>query len=197
MLMATNELPRIVGFDQPTELAAPVTAWCMILVRPSLEQEARDFMRRQGVGVYWPNYAKWTFVVDRRGHRGMRSATVALFPGVLFSPAKFTSHFWNVMDLAPGVMNIARKHGGELVILDDLDIVIVHKIEEGLNKAPPVKPVHNFKTGDKVRLMDDDLSRWGVAKVSRLLKDGRISVDVPLMGRMTAVVVLPHQIGRV
>jgi transcription antitermination factor NusG len=197
MFMAREETPAEVY--HPEALADPITRWCMVLVRPSEAENARDCMRRMGIGVYWPNYPQFGTTQSRRtGRRTTREHLSAVIPGVLLTPARFTPLFWQAIDLAPGVFNVARTHEGDVILLDDVDIVIIHKIEAGLNTPPPpMKYIHNFKTGEKVRFVDDDLSRWGIGKVARLCKDGRISVDVPLMGRMTAVIVYPHQISRV
>src|SRR5581483_10191525 len=169
MLMAGNIAEVYEALSPPT-LADPVTQWCMVLVRPSLEQEARDALRRMGIGAYWPNYQRLVKVKNRRsGHRTVRSQLAPVIPGILISPAKFSEQFWSALDLAPGVLNIAQRFGGHPLILSDLDIVLIHKIEEGLNKPLPMKMPHNFKPGEKVRFSDDDLSRWGVGKINRLL----------------------------
>jgi hypothetical protein len=197
MFMAASSFAEEI--KAPQGLGDPITQWCMVLVRPSEAENARDCMRRMGIGVYWPNYPKFSTVQNRRSsRRGTRLALSAVVPGVLFSPARFTPIFWEAVDLAPGAFNVAHKHDGNVILLDDVDIVIIHKIEQGLNTPPPpMKYTHNFKTGEKIKFVDDELTRWGTGKVARLLKDGRISVEVPLMGRMTAVIVYPHQILRV
>jgi transcription antitermination factor NusG len=196
MFMAASNFAEEI--KAPLGLGEPITQWCMVLVRPSEAENARDAMRRMGVGVYWPNYPRFGTTQNRRtGIRKTRLQLSAVVPGVLFSPAKFTPVFWQAIDLAPGVFNVAQKHDGGPIILDDVDIVIIHKIEQGLNEPPPpMKYTHNFKTGEKVKFVDHDLTRWA-GKVARILKDGRLSVEVPLMGRMTTVIVYPHQIGRV
>jgi transcription antitermination factor NusG len=202
MFMAASNLSDFNGEIEakaPPGLGDPITQWCMVLVRPSEAENARDCMRRMGVGVYWPNYPRFVTTGDRRvGRRRSRMHLSAVVPGALFSPARFTPIFWQAIDLAPGVFNVARSHDGNVILLDDVDIVIIHKIEQGLNTPPPpMKYTHNFKSGEKVKFVDDELTRWGTGKVARLLKDGRISVEVPLMGRMTAVIVYPTQISRV
>jgi len=56
--------------------------------------------------------------------------------------------------------------------------------------------VQSIKTSEKVRLVDDDLHRWPPGKVARCGQEGRISIEVELMGRIAMVVVYPRQIER-
>lgn len=190
-----DELYRPTAEDAALKL--PVVEWCMVIARPGMEQEARDALRRRGVGAYWPNYQKTVMVEDRRnGGRIRRSMLVPVVQGIIFSPAKFTDLFWNALDYAAGVVNVARKAFGDIIVLNDLDIVLIHKIEQGLNTPAATKAVHNFKIGEKIRLCSDELSAFGVGKIMKLLRDGRISIEVPAMGRAVRITVLPHQIRR-
>jgi hypothetical protein len=206
MLMATeptgnlarvrDELYRLTE-PAPIGLSDPITDWCMIIVQPSMEQQARDTLRRRGVAAYWPNFQKIKMVEDNRnGGRIRRSFLAPVVPGIVFSPAKFDNLFWNALDTAPGVVNVARKSYGDIIVLNEIDIVLIHKIEQGLNVPHGSKPVHNFKSGEKIRLCDDTLSAFGVGKVIKLFHDGRISIETTGMGRAVKFVVLPHQIRR-
>jgi hypothetical protein len=196
MAMVLKALEGPLG-PEPVELCHPITEWCLVLVRSGFEFPAREAMRRRGVGAYWPNYSRIAMVEDtRNGGRIRRTFLTPVVPGVILSPAKFTDLFWNVLDLAPGVINVARKAFGDIIVLNDVDVVLIHKIEQGLNKPVTAKAVHNYKIGDKVRLCDDERSGFGIGKVLQLFKDGRISIGVGGMGRELAITLLPHQIRR-
>jgi len=207
MLMATETtgnlaLVREALSPAPTspELLRPITEWCMVVARPGMEHTARDALRRHGVGAYWPNFVREVMVEDRRNGGRMRSKVLTpVISGIIFSPAKFTDHFWNALDLAPGAVNVVRNGHADIAILNDVDIVVIHKIEAGLNRPPnakPTKPLHDFTTGEKVKLVDDVLNSWGVGKVVKLYKDGRITTEFDRMGRKLSVTVLPYQIKR-
>jgi transcription antitermination factor NusG len=199
MLMATEPTGNLAivreAFEgaapAPADLSEPITQWCMIIVRPGMEQEARDALRRRGVGAYWPNYPKNTMVKDNR-----RTFLSPVVHGMIFSPAKFTNLFWNVIDLAPGVVNVARRAYSNIILLTDVDIVLIHKIEQGLNRPADAKAEHDFKAGEKVRLTRDERSAFGVGKVAKLYRDGRIGVEFGGMGRALTVTVDPLQIRR-
>jgi len=206
MLMATEKtvgnLAMVRAALEPTApapvgLSDPITEWCMVIVRPGMEQEARDAMRRRGVGAWWPNYPKTTMAKDtRNGGRIRRTMLAPVISGIIFSPATFSSLFWNVIEFAPGVVNVARKSYGDIIVLNGVEIVLIHKIEQGLNIPAGSKAVHNFKIGDKVRFADDERSSFGIGKVAKLYRDGRISIEVSGMGRAVAITVTPLQIRR-
>jgi len=93
-------------------------------------------------------------------------------------------------------MNVIRRSNGDFLLLDDLDIVVIHKIESGQNRAPsPSNTAHTFKKDDKVRFVDDILGRFPPGVVTRCRSDGRIDVDVNMMGCVRSVTVLPDQIA--
>jgi transcription antitermination factor NusG len=96
-----------------------------------------------------------------------------------------------------GAFDIARTFSGYPLLIGDEDIQIIRRIEIGLNTPRPSdKVVHNFKRGQKVRFVDDLIGRWPPGVVETLAHDGRISVEVDLMGRKVPIWVLPHQIER-
>ena len=76
----------------------------------------------------------------------------------------------------------------------DATDVEIRRIEGDQNEPPSIKPVHSFKTGQKVRFSDENPIIWPPGKIVRLASDGRISVEIYLMGRMVPILVLPHQI---
>lgn len=199
MLMAvdiTRHFEEMLG--QPAsavELPAPVTQWCMVLVRPGYEQNCRDSLRRRGIGAWWPNYSKEIGSKDRQnGKRGVRRIMVPVLPGVILCPARLTENFWHALDAAPGAQNIARKFNTDLIMLTDLDIVLIHKIEQGLNRSEPPKSNHSYVVGDKVRMIDDELRRFGSGMVVECHKDGKLRVDIDIFGRTTPCILASWQV---
>ncbi len=177
------------------ELPAPVTNWVMVLVRPGLEQEARDALRRRGIGAWWPNYEKEVGAKDREtGKRFNRLVRVGVLSGAILCPARLDGNFWLVIDFATGVVNVARKPSGDILLLNDVDIVLLHAIEAGLNKPAACLIAHSYAVGDKVRLIDDELRRLPPGVVIRCHKTGHLTVEVNMLGRATPVDVLPTQI---
>jgi hypothetical protein len=47
-----------------------------------------------------------------------------------------------------------------------------------------------------VRFVDDTLNRWPPGRVAGSINDGRISIEVEVMGRIVPFMVFPHQIER-
>jgi hypothetical protein len=187
----------------------PTTEMVMIIVRPGMEQHARDGLRRHAVGAWWPNYMLEVQVKHREtGKRHGRSVLTGVLPGVVLSPAKLCQrgsemqvelpgHFWSALDLAPGVVNVALRPSGKPVLLSATDVVMIHKIEAGLNRppAPPVgKPVHSFSKNNKVRLIDDVLRHFPPGIVAKCHRDGHIDLDMNMLGAVRLITVLPHQI---
>jgi len=189
MLMATEQTQTWhQTFVEPEQ-------WCMVGVRPGKEPECCDSFRRQGLRCYWPNYYVFGYSKPRRAaRRGQPYRSV--MPGYLFMPLPATDLFWNVVERWSGVAHPIRSYSGDLLALHNEDIQVIRKIEAGLNTPVPRKSLHNFKTGDKVRFSDDLLTRWPPGRVARLADDGRIAVEVDLMGRSVPFLVWPHQIER-
>lgn len=169
--------------------------WLLLTVQPGKEQQARDSFRRYGVRCYWPNYyiiSRWSPQLREKRRTDFRS----VMPGYLFVPSPATTTIWNVIEHNIGVVNVVRNYSGELAVLRNADVEVIRSIEAGMNTPKPGKALHNFKTGDKVRFNDDTLNRWPPGLVAGSLSDGRISVEVEVMGRIVPIQVFPHQIER-
>ncbi len=176
-------------------LPDPVREMVMMLVKPGMEREARDAMRRRGVGAWWPNYPREVGAKDREtGKRFKRLIWNGVLPGVVLCKARLDKCFWEALDHAPGAMNVVRKSNTDVVLLSETDIALIHKIEEGLNKTLAVKGGHSYAVGDNVRIVADDLRRMGIGNVVRCAKDGIVTVEVNMFGRLTPWDFLPEQI---
>jgi transcription antitermination factor NusG len=185
--------PSIESVRQPY----PFKEWYMVLVRPNHEQDAADSFRRNQVRAYWPNYERFQTFRDCQNKPQRRTVLTGILPGYIFTPGSPTEDLTRLIERVTGVINIVRTFSGNPLFLSEIDIDIIRKIEVGLNTPEPLKPVHNFKMREKVRFADDLVGRWPPGKISKLAKDGRISVEVELMGRKVSVIVFPHQIERV
>lgn len=187
MLMATNfetNFKEIFGEPVKTpSLSPPVSEMCLILVQSPQEQLARDSLRRRGVGIWWPNYQRIITKKDAQtGKRYQRVIRVGVLPGVILSPAAIGTQFFDALDHAPGVMGVAQKPNGHWLLLSDLDIVLIHKIEHGLNRPEPAKSVHKFKAGDRVTFTDDIYRRLPPGIVVKCEANGVIAVEANFMG---------------
>lgn len=197
MLMAMPTIPSSKDANPWHTQSAEPDEWCMIAVRPGKEPESCDSFRRRSVRCYWPNYCTFEarhFVA--RGRYGRRDNYRSILPGYLFSPFPLSSSFWDVVEMHAGVVGPIRTFSGDIMLLRNADIQVIRKIEAGQNTPEPGKSLHNFKTGQKVRFKDDAPGHWPPGRVARVVDDGRIVVDVELMGRIVPVFVLPHQIER-
>jgi transcription antitermination factor NusG len=176
----------------------PFRQWYMVVVRPGRELDAADGLKRNKVKAYWPNYEEFRTV--RRSNRTVerRASFKSIIPGYVFSPVGDSDQdFELLIGSITSVIQIARTFSGEPLLLTEDDIQIIRRIEAVLNTPVPIKPVHNFKTGESVRFTDDLMGRWPAGKISRCGVDGRIGVEAELMGRKATVWVFPHQIERV
>jgi transcription antitermination factor NusG len=169
--------------------------WCMLIVQPGKEQDARNSFRRYGVRAYWPKYLGFTRWSSRPRER-RRTDYRSVIPGYLFVPMLPPSTFWDVVERIVGVVNVVRNYSGDLAVLRNADIEVIRQIEAGLNTPKPSKSLHSLKTGEKVRFCDDLLNRWPLGRVASSTNDGRISVEVEVMGRIVPFLVFPHQIER-
>ncbi len=195
MLMATER--QSATLESSLDQAEP-DKWAMIAVRPGKEADCADSFRQRGVRCFWPTYHVFEQSLRQRrpyrsrGRRDYRS----VIPGYLFTPQPGTVMFAAVMDAHKGILHSVRTHSGDVLALDNEAIVVVRKIEAGLNTPKPRASLHNFKTGQKVRFIDDMHSRWPPGRIARLADDGRIVVETEVMGRLVPFLVFPHQLER-
>lgn len=189
-------LHGITGID-PRPREQPAADWFMIVVRSNRELDAIDSMRRHGYRAYWPSYEK--LIATKRQFEGRpirRLVRVGVIP-YIFTPA--TSGGVDVVELREeivAVIDLARTDTGKPLLLRHADIEKIRRIEFGQNGIKPENPKHDFKIGEKVRLVDDVTSDWPPGKIIKLAPDGRISVEITLMGRKVPISVLPFQIKR-
>jgi transcription antitermination factor NusG len=170
--------------------------WCMLLVTPGQEREARDSFHRYGVRAYWPNYHSFlrsTLPLRKRRRTEDRS----VIPGYLFVPALPTEMIWDISLRIPGVLNAVLNFSGDMATFKDESIEVIRAIERGMHTPVPGKSLHNFKTGDKVRFVDDITQRWPPGKIAGATGDGRITVEVKAMGRIVPFQVFPHQVEKI
>jgi transcription antitermination factor NusG len=173
----------------------PADGMVMIIVRPGYEQTARDSLRRRGIGAWWPNYPKEESAKDgASGKRYTRMVRSGVMPGIILSPSRLNSLFWASIDLAPGAVNVVRKLNGDELVIDDVDVVLMHKIEAGLNRPLPEKVVHSFKVDDAVVIVGDIMKHF-TAKIEKIEKSGRVHLEIKLFGCLRRMVVSPDQIA--
>jgi transcription antitermination factor NusG len=169
----------------------PYKGWYAVIVRAQREQDAADGFRRANVSAYWPNFER----LIPAGHRRRYARFSPIFPGMIFSPVADLNLFWMAVQRITYVLNVVRKEGGLPAMLSNADIEKIRNIEAGENNPPEVKPIHNFKVGQKVRFTDESPVQWPPGKIIELAADGRITVEVYLMMRFVPIKgVLPHQI---
>jgi len=121
---------------------------------------------------------------------------VRIIPGYVFADVDPQRDFEMLLGRIVGALDVVRTYSGGPLRISDEDIRIIRSIEIGLNTSRPVKIVHDFKRGEKVSFIDDLIGRWPPGVIEKLAPDGRIGVEVDLMGRKVPITVLPHQIER-
>ena len=186
----------LISIEHAIQYSEP-RVWIALLAVPSKERASADWLRRSRVPAYWPNFVKQVAIGSgRSGGRGSRRAVpCAIIPGYIFMPVRpHEMDPWHVVHQTPGLHGYIRDAHGRPATMTNNDVETIRKIEGGLNLPPPEKPVHSFNIGRKVRFADDLMGRWPAGKVSRLADDGRIGVDISLLGRTVMVTVYPHQI---
>lgn len=179
-------------------LPAPMTVlsarkWYALLTFANKEQGAADWIRIRSPGtwIYWPNVSRP--VAHGRGSRRVKFA--AIIPGYLFMGAHIDDGDpWPIVHDTPGIRSFVRNSTGHAATLTDKDIEIIRRIEGDENLPQNPKTVHRFKTGDKVQFSNDLYGRWPSGKIMRLADDGRIVVEVSLLGQMVPILVHPPQI---
>jgi len=170
--------------------------WCMLLVRPGKEWDARDAFRQYRMRAYWPHYQSF-FRPRNAPLRQWRTTDLrAVIPGYLFVVPDPIKTFWDVVQRNKGILNVVLRFSGEVATLKDADIDVIRAIERRMQTPVPGRALHNFKTGDKVRFVDDTLGRWPPGRIASAASDGKITVDVEVMNRVVPFQVFPHQIER-
>lgn len=191
-----NALHSITGI-KPAKLTASAPDRYLVMARMNQELDTVDSFRRNNVPAYWPSYEE--LVVTRRsrnGHPVRRIRRVGILPGYVFSTVDPDRDFTSILHRIVGALDVARTFSGNPLLINDADIQIIRKIEIGLNTPMPAKVAHNFKIGEKVSFRDDLMGRWPPGAIVKLAPDGRISVEVELMGRKVLVKALSFQIER-
>lgn len=190
-----NALHGITGVP----LAAPVVEpdWYLVMARTNHELDTVDSFRRNSFAAYWPSYEM--MVVTRQKHEGRlvrKLKRVGILPGYVFSSIEPNRDFTAILHRIVGAFDIVRTFSGNPLLIGDADVRIIRRIEIGLNTPHPEKVSHTFKRGYRVRFVDDLIGRWPPGVIDTLATDGRISVEVDLMGRKLPIWVLPHQIEK-
>lgn len=169
----------------------------LVMVRMNRELDAVDSFRRHSVPAYWPSYQELAPTQRvRGGHPVRRMRRVGIMPGYVFAAADHSFDMTLLLDRIVGAFDVVRTMSGNPLMIGDADIQIIRKIEIGLNAPSSEKVIHDLKKGEKVRFVDDLIGRWPPGRISKLAKDGRIGVEVELMGRKVEITVLPFQIER-
>jgi len=166
-----------------------------VIARVGRERETVDSLRRNGVRSEWPSYE----VLEAKRERGTkrlvrRMRRVGVLPGYVFASPAIDVDFEDLLRRVVGAIDIARKDSGKPLFIGEADLEIIRRITIGLNAPRPNKVDHDFKRGEKVRFIDDVVRIWPAGTVEKLAQDGRIGVEVELMGRKMIIWVLPHQI---
>jgi hypothetical protein len=190
----------LLGADgSPMHFTTP-REWLALIAKYPKEQESADWLKRERFYAYWPCYLRQVNGGGARSQRlrklGARSTPLDhprvssswLAPSV----QRFQPH--GLVETIPGLISYMRDGAGHPAVLTNDDIETMRRIEAGQNLPPPGRKTHRFKIGDKVRFVDDLMGRWPPGKIGKLADDGRISVDVALLGRVVPIEVEPHQI---
>jgi hypothetical protein len=111
-------------------------------------------------------------------------------------PALPTEMLWDIAQRIPGVGNAVLNFSGKVATFQSPDIEVIRDIERGMNTPIPGKAMHHFRTGNKVRFTDDANHRWPPGKFAGSASDGRVIVEVEIMGRLVPFHVFPHQVEK-
>jgi transcription antitermination factor NusG len=182
---------------RPPAAHAPGPDRYLVVVRMNHELDAVDSFRRNQWRAYWPSYEQ--LMPTRRvrgGHPVRRVRRVGILPGYVFCAHEPGRDLQQHLETIIGVFDIVRTFSGRPLLIADADIQIIRRIEAGLNTPRAEAPPHDFAVGENVRFVDDLIGRWPPGRIVRLARDGRIGVEVDLMGRKVDIVALPHQIER-
>jgi transcription antitermination factor NusG len=174
----------------------------MVVARYNRELDTVDGFRRHGRAASWPSFEQ--LIVTRRIKNDApvrRIKRIGIVPGYVFTPMTDEGDFTELLKRIVGAIDIVRTDSGNPLLLEDEDILTLKRIEISRNTPASENPKeaikHDFKVGEKVRFIDDTRRRWPPGRIIALARQGRIVVEVSLMGRKVKVEALPHQIQRV
>ncbi|QPF81656.1 hypothetical protein IC762_17675 [Bradyrhizobium genosp. L] len=169
----------------------------VIVCRPNHEFEAVDSFRRNAQPAFWPSYEELVTTRQRQNDQPVRRIRrIGIISGYVFTPASPSRDFTVFLQRIVGAIEIAKTFSGAPLVLDEADVAVFRRIEAEEGFKDTVKTEHDFKIGEKVRFRDDLQRRWPPGKIIKLARQGRISVEVAMMGRKMEIKVLPHQIAR-
>jgi transcription antitermination factor NusG len=195
MLMATELRSDRAGVLSQSEPDGPAE-WSMIVVWSGRELETSNAFRRFGIRCYWPNYCRFGQTATKRRGRRRSGNYASLIPGYLFIPLPHTANFEEVAENCEGFIHTVLTYSGDIFKLKNQHIEAIRRIAKVENTPAPKPSLHNFKTGDKVRLVDDTFGHLPPGRVAGLADNGRIDVEIKLMERAVPFHVLAHQIER-
>lgn len=186
-------LEGITGVEAPP-VAVLAPDHYLVMVRSSRELDAVDSFRRNRIPAYWPSY-EGLVATSRRvnGHPVCLRRRIGIIPGYIMPDAIPGALD---LDVIVAAIDYIRTFDGSPLRINDADIQIIRRIEGGLNTPKPGNSEHAFKVGEKVRFSDDLMGRWPAGKIVKLAQEGRIIVEVDMMGRKLPITVFPHQIER-
>lgn len=200
MLMTTGSLGHVraalEGITGQPVAERSQQKWLMIIARGGRDLDVVDSLRRHGIRAFWASYEELT--VTRQivnGQPVRRLKRIGIVPGIVFTPADGSRDMTVFLEQIVGAVDFAKKASGAPLLVDDDDIEIIRRIDGTTEQAKPSK-AHDFKVGDKVRFKDDINRRWPPGLIIKVVPNGRISVEVPGMGRKLELRPLPHQIER-
>ena len=117
-------------------------------------------------------------------------------PGYLFLKSVLDNQLWETIQRTKDTNHLVLNYSGSVATLKEESIDVIRAIERGMNTPTPGRTLHNFKTRDKVRFVDDPSGRWPPGKIAGAAGDGRVTVEVKVMKRVVPFQVFPHQIVR-
>lgn len=173
----------------------------IVIVRSNHELNAVDSFRRHGEPAFWPSFEELVVTRQQRdGHPIRRVRRIGIVSGYVFTPIRPNVDFTDFLKQIVGAIDIVRSFSGNPLLLEEDDIQTLKRIEVGRNTPTEQRDgavVHTFKVGERVRFIDDVRHRWPPGRITKIARQGRIVVDVSMMGRKVEVKSLPHQIVRV
>lgn len=199
-MLAVTDVIGFVGFDGNGLDFREARTWTALFSRPGKEQDAADWLKRARLFAYWPCYVDQDRAAGQKRAAGIARRCRrfrALIPGYIFIADRASGQCdpFLIIHQTPGIVGFLRDATGHPARVTEADIGKIRRIEADANLPPDPKTAHRFRIGDKVRFRDEEGPVWPNGVVSALAEDGRIVVEVPLLGRVVPFRVYPHQIA--